>query len=301
MAHKLNTMSWCLSLASLCLMTGASIAAQGSNAAHWNKPGSTAAMAKDFKFEVISIRPLKPGWSPYDGSSHLGDANPTPDGFVSTLTVWQMVMIAYATVDQSAWTSVPITGGPQWFYGRPPDFYFINARVSNSDLTAWSKQSGNHELLRAAMRDLLKQRLKLVLHEQPAELPDYMLVIGKKGLKMKATAPGSALPKGAPLTTGGVRVGERSGDRTTWHFYGATVGEIVDFLGKCSPNRPIHDATGLTGRYDFALQMIEDASRDPDEQVYNWPIAPLGLELKPGKYPGSKLIIDHMEKPTSNE
>jgi uncharacterized protein (TIGR03435 family) len=262
MLRKLSGMFLCFSLASLCLMTGASAAAQGTNAAHGNKPDSTPAKTKEVKFEVISIRPVKPGWSPYDGSpSHLSDVNPTPDGFTSTLTVWQMLMIAYAPVDQAAWVSIPVTGGPGWFYSHSPDFYFIDARVSNSDLAAWRNQSGHHELLRAAMRDLLKQRCSLVLHEQPTELPDYKLVIGKKGLKMKATAPGSALPKGAPLTTGGVRVGER-GARTTWHYYGITIAEIVDFLGKCSPDRPVRDATGLTGRYDFTLQMIANPSHD---------------------------------------
>ena len=110
-----------------------------------------------------------------------------------------------------------------------------------------------------------------------------------------------SLLKGAPLTTGGVRVSEVIGNRTTWHYYGATLGELIDFLGKCSPSRPIHDATGLAGHYDFTLQMIENPSRDRSEEVYNWPVTPLGLELKPSKCPGSKLIIDHMEKPTSND
>lgn len=92
-------------------------------------------------------------------------------------------------------------------------------------------------------------------------------------------------------------------DRPAWHYYGATIGELIDFLsppGTFSPAPPIHDKTGLTGRYDFTLTMIDDPSRDPAESIYNWPVRPLGLELKRGTYPGYKVFIEHMEKPTAN-
>jgi uncharacterized protein (TIGR03435 family) len=75
------------------------------------------------------------------------------------------------------------------------------------------------------MRDLLKERCKLVAHEEPAEFSDYKLVIGTNGLKMKATAPGSTPPKGAyALPTGGFRLPTGPREKTTWHYYGATIG-----------------------------------------------------------------------------
>jgi uncharacterized protein (TIGR03435 family) len=194
---------------------------------------------------------------------------------------------------------------PKWFHDIPPDWYTINARVSDADRDAWRGQGRNHELLRSAMRDLLKQRCGLVVHEQPAEFPDYDLVIGRKGLKgLKATAPGSTPPKDAVgLPTGGFRLGTGPRNRPTWHYYGATISELIDFLsppGTGSAVPPVHDETGLGGRYDFALTMIEEPSRDPREEIYNFPVEPLGLQLRPGKYPGFKLVIEHMEKPTGN-
>ena len=276
-------------------------AAQANNAAHADKSGSNSAKKKEVKFEVISIRPVKPGWSPYDGgSSHMSDFNPAPYGFVSTLTSWQMLMIAYAPSDQS-WDSIQIINAPKWFTSYDTTWYFINARVSAADMGAWRNQSVHHELLRSAMQDLLKERCQLVIHKQPGEFPDYRLVVGKQGLKMKATAPGSPLPRGAALQSGGVMVSNGPTDRVTWHFHGATIEDLLEFLSRCSPNRPIHDETGLTGRYDFAIQMIEHPLRDREEQIFNWPVAPLGLELKPGKFPGFKLVIDRMEKPSSND
>jgi hypothetical protein len=47
--------------------------------------------------------------------------------------------------------------------------------------------------------------------------------------------------------------------------------------------------------------MAETPSNDHADQTGNWPVASLGLELKPGKFPGSKLVIDHIEKPSAND
>ena len=150
------------------------------------------------------------------------------------------------------------------------------------------------------MKAVLKERCKLVIHEQPTEIPDYKLVIGKKGPKLQATAPGSALPSGVKLKSGGVMVGDTRDGRTTWRFHGATMEDLALFFTGLTPERPVHDGTGLTGRYDFTLQSIDNPSKDIDEQVNNWPIDHLGLGLKPGKSPGIKLVIDHMEKPDPN-
>ncbi len=305
MVHKLSKTSCHFCLVSLFLVTGFALwgiqaAAQGSNVAHGGKSSSEGAKKKEVKFEVISIRPAKPGWSPYDGgSAPVGNTNPTPTGFVSTLTIWQMLMIAYAPDDQS-WGSIPIVNWPAW----PADWYVVNARISEADVEAWRNQSGHHDLLHSAMRNLLKDRCKLVVHMQPTELPDYKLVIRKKGLKMKTAVPGSAHPKGFTLPSGAVRFADGPRERPTWHYYGATIGDLVEFLspaGTGSPVPPVHDETGLTGRYDFAIQMIDDPSRDPAESIYNFPVTPLGLELKPGKYPGFKMVIDHIEKPSAND
>ena len=306
MLRKLSKTFWCISAASLCLMIGSALwnaqaAAQGSDAAHGGKSGSGGPEKKEMTFEVISLSPVKPGSSPYDGSAApMGNTDPTPTGFRSALTVSLMLMIAYAPSDQL--DTMPMVNAPKWIYSPNVDWYVVNARVADADVEAWRHQSAHHELLRSAMRDLLKKRFNLVAHEQPAELPDWKLVIGKKGLRMKPTTPGSALPaKGSPLRSGGVRIADGPGDRTTWHYYGATIWELVDFLGKCSPDRPVHDETGLTGRYDFAIQSVAEPFRERDEQIYNWPVDPLGLELKPGKYSGFRLVIDHLdEKPSPN-
>lgn len=301
MVHMFSTRFWCISWAAVGLITGSALlstsaSAQASNAPHAAITSADTGQKKEVKFEVVSIHPLKSGSAP-TGTGFT--PNPTPDGFVSTLTVWQMLMVAYAPGNLESWLSTPLVNEPKWF--GDTDWYVVTARVSDADRDAWRNQSNHHELLRSAMQDLLKVRCKLVVHEQSTEIPDFKLVVSKKGPKgLKPTVPGSALPKGTPLPTGGVMVSDGPRLRPTWHFYGVTIGELVDFLSRSSQARLVHDATGLTGRYDFAIQMIETPSREPEEEVYNWPIEPLGLELKPGKSQGFTLVIDHMEKPTPN-
>ncbi len=301
MLSKFTRLLWCFPLVLVVLAGDSTLliapaVAQRSNA---NNLGSGAVNTREVTFEVASIRPVTPG-SPYDGTAvALGNVDPAPSGFTSTLTLWQVLMIAYGPDDRFAWNSMPIVNGPKWLSNIPPDLYTIRAHVPEAEIAAWRNQSSHRELLRSAMQDLLKKRCRLIAHEEPIELPDTKLVIAKRGVKMTPWVPGSALPQGAPLRTGGVRVPEGPRSRTTWHFYGATLGELVAFLQATSADRPIHDGTGLTGRYDYTVQMVEDPSHEPSEQLYNWPVAPLGLALKPGKYLGSKLVIDHMDKPIS--
>lgn len=257
---------------------------------------------KEIHFEIISIHPVKPGWTPYDQASlPVSNTAPSPNGFGSTLTVWQMLMIAYAQNDQS-WPSVQIVNAPAWLSDHNPTWYAINARVAEADVKQWRNQSSHHELLRVAMQDLLQKRCKLTLHKIPSSVPDYKLLVRKSGLKMQTATPGAALPKKTlALPSGGARFADGPRDKPTWHYYNATIDDLIEFLNACTQQRPIHDETGLKGRYNFAIKMVEHSSHDHDEQLFNWPIDALGLVLKPGKSPGFKLGIDHLERPSSND
>jgi len=72
--------------------------------------------------------------------------------------------------------------------------------------------------------------------------------------------------------------------------------EFCVFLSK---RVPIHDETGLSGRYDFKLR-AGDRSDEFDNRVTPWLVESLGLKLKPGKYQGFSIVIDHIEKPSAN-
>jgi uncharacterized protein (TIGR03435 family) len=305
MACKFGKTFWRLSLACLYLLAGpallsVSATAQTNNAAHADQSRSDPVKTKEFKFEIASIKPVDPESSLSAGNRQLwGNTSPSPDGFRSRLTIKDMIMIAYAdTVGIDARIYTPLLNPPAW----SDDSFDVDARVSSSDLTAWRNQSSQHELLRSAMQDLLKQRCNLVIHSQPAELPDFKMVVGKKGPKFKATPSGFTLPPGLKLESGGVIVvvvPDPTTNVPVLHFYGATMGELASFQSRFA-QRPVHDMTGLTGRYDFTLQTMDNPSRDIDEGATRFPLDELGLALKPGKYPGITLVIDHVEKPSPN-
>ena len=195
-------------------------------------------------------------------------------------------MIADAPGSYNSWMSTPLVHTSKLL--SDPQWYVINAHVSEKDREAWAHQSSKHELLRYAMQAVLKDRCKLVIHQVPAAIPDYKLVVAKHGPRLKASVPGTApTTGGGPLPSGGYRVGENlPGGVSRWRYYGATMADLADFLTMATQRRPVHDATGLTGRYDFTFQSIENPSRDPIEAVYNWPVDQLGLRAKTRYQPG---------------
>jgi uncharacterized protein (TIGR03435 family) len=150
------------------------------------------------------------------------------------------------------------------------------------------------------MQGVLKERCKLVIHEQLTQSAEIELIIGKKGPKMKETLPGVSHPEGMKLPGGAVMVFEKSnGMDDKYHWYGATMEDLAGFLSKTSL-RTVHDMTGLTGRYDFTLQEVDEPSSDVGEMYLNIPINQLGLKFRPGKGAALTIFIDHIEKPDAN-
>src|SRR5690348_15991455 len=79
---------------------------------------------KEIRFEVLSIRPATPAMNIAMNSS------PSPNGFDTRLSLWQLIMVAYGPVNSVNWGSVEVLKAPNWI----GDFYDVKARVSPSDL-----------------------------------------------------------------------------------------------------------------------------------------------------------------------
>jgi uncharacterized protein (TIGR03435 family) len=281
----------------MCLLAGSALisisaGAQENHAGQKPKTQNSNAPQKDFKFEVVSIRPIKPGMQ--RGGT---DLRPSPDGYHTNLSVWQMIMAAYVPGNFEGWADISLLNAPKWL--NEDNKYEINARVANEDLDAWQHQGGHRELLRAALRNVLKERCKLVIHMQPKEFPDYKLVISKRGTKLMENAPDPKLPQFEKLPDGGyISITEWNGRRIAEeYFHGATMEDFCSNLSR-SVHPPIHDGTGLTGRYDFRLRIgPSDYSGDVLTPAR---VDLLGLDIKPGKYQGFSIVIDRVEKPDAN-
>ncbi len=224
--------------------------------------------------------------------------NPSPNGFDSRLSLWQAIIVAYGPADPGNFGSVEVLKAPGWI----GEFYDIKGRVSQADLKAWQNQSSDHELLRSALRAALKERCKLAIHEQPAKGAIFALTVGRHGPQLKATPRSSVSPSGDKMTvklkSGGVMLQSFDEGRQVKTLYGATMQDLTDFLSIMSTQAPVRDHTGLTGRYDFTIRQVP-ISPD-DNRVFSYPVAHLGLQVKPGTENRPMLVIDHIEKPTPN-
>jgi uncharacterized protein (TIGR03435 family) len=64
--------------------------------------------------------------------------------------------------------------------------------------------------------------------------------------------------------------------------------------------RPVVDATGLTGSFDLELKWTPDIAASPSDggSLFTTVQEQLGLRLEPRRAPISVLVIDSVERPT---
>jgi uncharacterized protein (TIGR03435 family) len=254
---------------------------------------TSVAKPKALAFEVVSIRPSKPG-SPEGGSMGI-----TPNGYRAMhQSLWTTIMVAYYPQGFEYWSRDRLLGGPPWL----GTLYDIDARVSSADMAECQKQGRQKDMLHAMLRTLLAERCKLVIHSTTTEAPIYELVVGKQGAKLSEATPGAPVPSGSVrFPEGGGMVPYRSGEKPEVRFFDLSMTSLAANLSRSS-TRPILDKTGLTGRYDFAITMRNDEGESASDPVSptHWQIEKLGLTLKPAKAPIETLVVDHIERPSSN-
>jgi len=265
--------------------------------------GQAPAPAKPLAFDVVSIHRSQP--NPSAGNVITGI---TPDGYRTIdQSLIATLLMAYYPQGTAYWSG-RIQTRPAWLSDR----YDIDAKVSEADRAAWQKQGGRLDqepMLREMLQTMLAERCKLVVHRVPGEVIGFSLDLGKHDPHLTPTKPGEALPTGMKFPDGSVRVEDRRGEELHQNFYNATMADLTDFLSGRSAGHPVEDHTGLTGRYDFVLNWVDDPDSklppgytdwDDPNSVRHWDVQPLGLHLTPAKIPIDNLVIDHIEKPSEN-
>jgi len=264
---------------------------------------SATTPAKLLAFDVVSIRPSKPG--PY---SRI-DTAITPDGYrVTGQSLFYTIMMAYFPQGWYYWSPNRISGAPSWLN----DQYTIDAKVSEADLQEWQKQRGpidKEPMLSQMLQSMLADRCHLVAHMVPgAPIPGFSLELGKHGPHLVESKPDEVLPDGVRWPDGGIQVSDGTGQRTHLSLYGASMADFARVLSG-AVRRPVQDRTGLTGRYDLVVNWVNDpdhpgregfVSPDDPDPLSHWDIDALGLRATPVKIPGETLVIDHIERPTEN-
>jgi uncharacterized protein (TIGR03435 family) len=277
-------------------------------------PAQTPLLGADGKplaFDAISIREDKFEPTPENPPKY----GPTPDGYRlkgPPLTI--VIRAAYLPTPGSD----TLTFGPSQLSGIPPWLrqtqYDIDAKVSALDLPRWRDPAQQPAMMRAMLQALLADRFKLVVHRESKEIPIYELTVAKNGPKFKPSklAPLSDIQQTNPHAANMVALdgaivapGPNPGQEL---IFGVTMPAFATFLSQLA-GRPIHDKTGLTGRYDITYQ-AEPPPPDPggpppppdDLATQMFSVLPqqLGLQLKSTKGSVESLVIDHIEPPSPN-
>ncbi len=264
---------------------------------------------KPLAFDIASIRRNVSG----TGSCGPPMTQATADGFHMTNCPLILALItAYVPTNGNeleffALMNSRIVGAPDWLMS---DRYDIDARIGESDHAAWQQPATQKAMLRTMMQTLLAERCKLAVHRETKDKPIYALVAEKSGPKFKAaesTVPAAILakhPKAVQVPGGGGMIGPGE-TRGSVELYGAPMGTLALVLSQPA-ERPVVDKTGLTGKYDVKLEMMQqgppaaDGTLDPGPSIFTVVQEQLGLKLEPAKDEVETLVIDHIERPSEN-
>ena len=226
-----------------------------------------------------------------------------PDGFsFKNASLQEVIRLAYGVEDDR------IIGAPAWLAS---DKYDFEAKENSSDaddprkLSVDRRVSEQGRMLQAVLAD----RLKLVLHRETRDLGVLSLVLAKGGPKLQESKPGDTYPYGFKGPDGVARPGGI-------HFAGnnkliAQGVPITTLQVQLSSQlrRTILDETGLSGTYDFTLQLPDSIPLGIDNPTPPQSYEPalttaieqqLGLKLEPRKASMEVLIIEHVERPAEN-
>jgi uncharacterized protein (TIGR03435 family) len=160
---------------------------------------------------------------------------------------------------------------------------------------------------RLMLQNLLAERFKLALHREQKEMQVAELVVAKTGPKLKESPPDPSAPVPDGLQPPSPRAGPPPGyhgavnlnlPKVSMERFAALLSGLYD--------QPVIDRTGLIGIYDVKLHALAGAN----PPAVDAPNAPpplidavqeqLGLKLVSKKSPVDVLVVDHMEK-TSTE
>ena len=185
------------------------------------------------------------------------------------------------------------------------------------DITANVPAGATKELLQPMLQNLLVSRFQMTIRHEARELPVYAMVIGKGGLKIKATGTGAQPEEqiatvkqqegkdGLPVLDLGASglVIETKNGRARISARAIPLARLADMLsGRLG--KPVLDKTGLAGTFDFTLYFRPDGTPldtaiDPD--IFIAMQEQLGLKLEATRSTVDMLIVDRAEKtPTEN-
>jgi uncharacterized protein (TIGR03435 family) len=237
-------------------------------------------------FEVADIKPSNsPNAEPRKARILPGGRLEVPN-----VTLKELIIFAYGVQDNA------ITAPAKWMDSE------------RFDLVAKAPADSSPQTLRPMLQSLLADRFKLALHREDKPMAAYVLGRGKRELKLQPASGGRQTCQWTRLDNG-LRRREclnMTMDELAWQLPG---------WGGIGIDRPVVNETGLSGPYDFQLDVgMPGGPRGEHERAEGLasPGVPdagptifaafeqVGLKLESRKIPVSVIVIDHAEPPAAN-
>jgi uncharacterized protein (TIGR03435 family) len=161
--------------------------------------------------------------------------------------------------------------------------------AERNDVAAKFPAATSADQVRLMLQALLKERFGMKFHRETREVPAYVLVVAKSGLKARPAAEGSA---------GGF-------NRRQGHLESrsATMAALADKLSQQS-DRPVVDKTAVRGSYEFTVDWTPDELQSDGQagpSLFTAIEEQLGLKLEARKEPMEIVVVDYAEKrPSGN-
>jgi uncharacterized protein (TIGR03435 family) len=275
-------------------------------------PFSTFAQTR-LEFEVASIKPAPEQFQQANIGLHIDGSQVR----YSYLSLKDLISLAYNV-------KLPQVSGPEWLGSQ------------RFEIAAKLPDGANTTQVPEMLQSLLVDKFGLKSHRDTKEFPVYALEIAKGGLKMKETeldtgTNGTEKPGvnvAASGSAAGVTVNLGGGSYYSFannRFEGKKLAmqRFVDILVRFM-DRPVVDMTGLTGNYDFVLdvspedynamliraaltsgivlppQALRALDVSSGDSLFS-ALQKVGLSLTPRKAPLDVLVVDSIQKtPTNN-
>jgi uncharacterized protein (TIGR03435 family) len=218
-------------------------------------------------FDVVSIKPNK--------SIESGSSISRSGGRITfaNVSVRELISFAYGIAVGRDYELV----GPGWLDSE------------KFDVVATCSPETAGDAIRQMSQSFLAERFGLRVHREEKSIKAYELVIDKTQPKLR---PSSVTDPSFTFGQGHITV------------RGFSMGSLADRLSGpvFKLDRPIIDATGIKGIYDFDLDWSADAAVDPlRPSVFTALQEQLGLKLETRSVPMSILVVDGVNRtPTTN-
>lgn len=276
------------------------------------------------KFEVATVRqvatPDRPGGTITGGP---GTQDPGQINF-KAVPMMRLLMWAYQipvtnrTADRPFGAYSDQVSGPPWMGSQ---FY---------DIAAKAPPGATQDQAAVMLQNLLAERFGLRFHKESWMVAGYELTVGKNGLKMRAAADPNAAPPaaGVPLPrmaadSDGFPV-MPSGLRATWFNtidngnmratgQSQSIQDLINavILTSLNDGKRVADKTGLTGLYDFKMDLAltggfrrpRGLALGPDDivgpDIFEAVDKFLGLRLAKAQLPVEVIVVDRLEQSPS--